>query len=96
MSGQLENPAYIKGLPKDHYNRKNNENIFPFSSNLASLEVFHLIALATGAGEVDDFNVQRFRYVPGIISQYSDKKCDPKCDFVKLVATGDKYFKPIN
>lgn len=93
MSGMLNDPSYIKGLPQDYYKRKNNENIFPFSSNLASLEIFQFIAYVTGAGDIEDFGVQRFRYNPGIISQYFDKKCLPNCDFVKSISTGDKYLK---
>lgn len=93
ISGILDDPSYIKGLPKEYYKRKNNENIFPFSSNLASLEIFHLIAIATGSGDLTNFGVQRFRYDPGIISQYFDKKCSPNCDFVKSIATGDKFLK---
>ena len=93
LSGMLDDPSYIKGLPKDYYKRKNNENIFPFSSNLASLEVFQLIAFATGAGDIEDFGVQRFRYNPGIISQYFDKECLPNCDFVKSISTGDRFLE---
>jgi hypothetical protein len=37
--------------------------VFPFAANLASLEVLHFIALATGAAGVHDFGVQRFRYL---------------------------------
>jgi molybdopterin-synthase adenylyltransferase len=91
ISGLLDSPSYLKGLSKDYYKRKNNENIFPFSANLASMEIFHLVAITTGSGGLTDFGVQRFRYDPGIISQYSDKKCSPNCDFVKSIATGDKY-----
>jgi len=93
IDGMLDDVSYIKGLPKDLYKRKNNENIFPFSSNLASLEIFQLIAFATGAGDISNFGVQRFRYNPGIISQYFDRECKSGCDFVKSIATGDRYIK---
>lgn len=93
ISGLIDSPSYLKGLSKDYYKRKNNENIFPFSANLASLEIFHLVAIVTGSGGLINFGVQRFRYDPGIISQYFDKKCSPNCDFVKSIATGDKYIK---
>lgn len=93
MDGMLDDASYIKGLPKDEYKKKNNENIFPFSSNLASLEIFQLVAFAIGAGGVYDFGVQRFRYNPGMISQYYDRECKKGCDFVKSIATGDKYVK---
>src|SRR5256885_11651150 len=41
---------------------KRNENVFPFSANLGSLEVLQLVALVTGAAGVTDFGIQRFRY----------------------------------
>ena len=47
IDGKLDDPSYLKGLP-DHHPLKNNENIFPFSANLASYEIFHLMALVTG------------------------------------------------
>lgn len=92
-SGLLDDPSYLKGLSKDYYKTKNNENIFPFSSNLASLEIFQFVAIATGTGDVDELGIQRFRYDPGIISQYLDRCCTMNCDFVKSIAVGDKYLK---
>lgn len=93
IDGKMDDPSYINGLPKDYYKRKNNENIFPFSANLASMEIFQLITIATEAGDLTDLGVQRYRYNPGIISQYFDKKCLSNCDFVKSIANGDKYLK---
>jgi len=62
--GLLDKPSYLEGLP-DHHPLKSNENVFPFSSHLASFEVFHLMALVTGIGNVNDFGVQRYRYKNG-------------------------------
>jgi len=50
---------YLQGLPSDH-SFKRNENVLPFSQNLASLKVFHLIAHVTGAAGQTDFGIQRF------------------------------------
>lgn len=88
--GLLEDPSYIKGLGNEHRTQKNNENIFPFSLNLASMEIFQLIALVTGIGGTNDFGVQRFRYNNGIISNYEDKSCSVGCTFQKTVAEGDR------
>jgi molybdopterin/thiamine biosynthesis adenylyltransferase len=96
ISGLLDDPSYLKGLSKDYYKTKNNENIFSFSSNLASLELFQFVSIATGSGDIDDLGIQRFRYDPGIISQYLDKSCTKNCDFVKSIAVGDKYLKVYN
>lgn len=93
-SGMLDKPSYLDGLPDDHP-LKSNENVFPFSAHLASFEIFHLIALVTGIGNITDFGVQRYRYKHGYLSSYDDKVCKPKCTFKHLVATGDKSISPI-
>lgn len=87
-SGMLDKQSYLDGLP-DHHPWKNNENIFPFSAHLASFEIFHLMALVTGVGGIESFGVQRYRYVPGFLSSYTEKECSPGCTFNALVATGD-------
>lgn len=90
-AGMLEDPKYMDNLPADH-RFKNNENVFPFSANLASLEVFQLIALATGAARITDFGVQRFRYMPGHLESDTARKCQPSCFCAYLIARGDKDF----
>lgn len=91
QSGQLDDPSYMKGLP-DNHRFKNNENVFPFSANLASLEVLQFVALATGAGGIHDFGVQRYRYWPGIVEADDEKACNDGCDCGKLEGQGDRYF----
>jgi len=90
-AGMLDDPSYLKGLPADQRLKRNN-NVFPFSANLASLEVLHLVALVTGAAGVTDFGVQRFRYQPGILEQITPQKCSAHCDQPNLIAQGDRHF----
>lgn len=90
-AGQLDDPSYMKGLP-DNHRLKNNENVFPFSANLASLEVLQFIALATGAGGINDFGVQRYRYLPGNIEFDLERTCRKDCDRLELEAQGDRHF----
>ncbi|GAB7024932.1 ThiF family adenylyltransferase [Geotalea toluenoxydans] len=90
-SGKLDDPSYMKGLPPDH-RHKNNENVFPFSTNLASLEVLQLIALATGVGGISDFGIQRYRYIPGNIEVDVERKCKDGCDCQELEGHGDRNF----
>jgi len=90
-AGMLDDPSYLAGLPGDH-RFKRNENVFPFSANLASLEVLQLIALTTGAAGMDDFGVQRFRSVPGILERLGPVPCASWCDRHELVGQGDRHF----
>jgi molybdopterin/thiamine biosynthesis adenylyltransferase len=90
-AGKLDDPSYLQGLPTDHH-FKRNENVFPFAANLASLEVLHLIATATGAAGIDDFGVQRYRYVPGIMEQLAPGACRATCERPPSVARGDTDF----
>lgn len=90
--GKLDDPTYLNGLPINHHFR-NNENIFPFSANLASMEIFQFISLTTQLGGVE-FGVQRFRYVHGFISNYQDITCHESCSFVEGTGTGDLFFCP--
>ncbi len=89
--GKLDDPSYLQGLADDH-RFKRNENVFPFSSNLASLEVLQLVALVTGIAGITNFGVQRFRYNPGILEADVERACDPNCEFAELIAQGDKHF----
>lgn len=91
IEGKLEDPSYLSGLPKDH-RFKRNENVFPFSSNLASLEVLQLVALATGVAGIADFGVQRYRYIPGIMEADSGRRCTTDCDMCTLIGQGDRFF----
>lgn len=89
--GKLDSPSYMRGLPVSHRFRRN-ENVYPFSQNLASLETMQFIALTTACGGYDDFGVQRFRYNPGILESDTEKHCCPTCKSKELTATGDSNF----
>lgn len=91
-SGKLDDPSYMIGLPDDH-RLKNNENVFPFSANLASLEVIQFVALTTGAGGINYFGVQRYRYWPGIVEANVERVCKDGCDCAKLEGQGDRHFQ---
>lgn len=91
QAGLLDDPSYMAGLePANPLLRR--ENVFPFSANLASLEVFHLVSFVTGVAGQPDLGVQRFRYYPGVMDQRRGMVCTEGCDFAQLVATGDRYF----
>ncbi|MBS0646939.1 MAG: ThiF family adenylyltransferase [Verrucomicrobia bacterium] len=91
QAGLLEDPTYLAGLPKDsHF--KNNENVFPFSNNLASLEVLQFIELVTSIGNDGATEPQRYSYNEGYIRLLGDKQCMDECLFKEGVAMGDSLF----
>lgn len=91
VEGKLDDPSYLKGLPPEH-RFKRNENVFPFSANLASLEVLQLVALVTGIAGITDFGIQRYRYIPGIMESNTERQCHEACETIKLIAQGDRFF----
>ena len=92
--GKLDDPSYMKGLPQGH-RLKRNENVFPFSANLASLEVLQFVALVTGIAGIHDFGVQRYRYNPGLMDANIEVRCCSGCGTVQLTAQGDRHFSLI-
>jgi hypothetical protein len=66
--------------------------VFPFSENLASLEILQLVALVTGIAGITDFGIQRFRYIPGILDVDTERVCKSNCGYVDLIGQGDRYF----
>lgn len=92
MEGMLDDPSYLRGLPSDH-RLKRNENVFPFSANLASLEVLQMIELVTGIGGMYNFGVQRYRYIPGTLEIDTERTCRSDCDYQLLTGQGDRYFE---
>jgi hypothetical protein len=87
----LDDPSYLKGLPSDH-RYKRNENVFPFSANLASLEVLQFVALATSIAKMPNLGVQRYHYMAGLLESQTDRECKTDCETAKLTAQGDRFF----
>lgn len=93
--GLLDNPSYLEGLPHDH-RFKRNENIFPFSANLASLEVMQLIEQVTGIGGTHYYGTQRYAYNQGYIRLDDGRHCETGCTFEAGLAHADTlYAAPI-
>ncbi len=91
-AGMLDDPSYLEGLPKEHL-FKTNENIFPFSMNLASLEVLQFIEMVTGIGEVGGYyGTQRYAYNQGYIRLNDSLNCIKGCFYQSGIASGDSVF----
>lgn len=93
QAGLLEDPSYLAGLPADH-RFKRNENIFPFSANLSSLEVMQFIEMVTGIGMANYYGVQRYVYNQGYIRLHDSQTCQEECFYQAGIALGDSQFEP--
>ena len=84
----MDDPSYLTGLNKSQF-VDTHENVFPFSSNVASLEVLQLLSLFIGPSGLSDVHQQMFHFVPGTMEQHKDKTCNPECYFQSIVGIGD-------
>lgn len=87
-----EGSGYLRNLPADH-RFKRNENVHPFTTNLASLEIMQLIALATGAGGAEHFGIQRYWYLLGVQQADVTASCQDGCVHQANVGRGEWSFQ---
>lgn len=86
--GKLDDPSYIAGLDtKDFIDA--HENVFCFSSHLASMEVFQLISLIISPSGITDIGQQMYHLVTGTLDHNHDLACAENCFFASAVGTAD-------
>jgi len=88
-NGFLDDPSYVLGLIEDKAYKEAHENVFPFSSNLASLEVLQLLSLFIAPSGLADMGQQMFHFTLGTMDQDKTKGCCPECYFQSIVGEGD-------
>jgi hypothetical protein len=86
--GLLDDPEYIKGLPKAHP-LKTRENVFAFSMSCASLQMLQMLALTLAPLDQPNPGAQLYHFVGGIMESPEFGKCHPNCLFPTLAASGD-------
>ncbi|MGC3990193.1 MAG: ThiF family adenylyltransferase [Chthoniobacteraceae bacterium] len=87
-SGFLDDPAYIEGLPKDHRLR-NGENVFPFCTSVASLEVNQFLRMVIPHPGRANIGAQIQHFTTGEID-LDATPCGPSCPFCGMIAKGDR------
>lgn len=87
-----EDSSYMRNLPVGH-RFKRNENVHPFTTNLASLEVMQLIALATGVGGAEHFGIQRYWYLLGTQKADVTSICQGGCVHQTNAGRGEWSFQ---
>lgn len=88
LDGSLDKPSYIESLPKNQ--RDNNQNVFPFSLNVASMEINMFIRYLISQEWWQEAQQQEYQFLTASI-KISNQKCHKNCVFQKeRIARGDK------
>ena len=88
ISGKLDDPEYIKGLDKSKF-LDAHENVFAFSSHLASMEVLQMLTLFIAPSGIDDVGQQLYHFVLGRMDIESENECHVNCFFQSVIGRGD-------
>jgi hypothetical protein len=92
--GDLDDPNYIENLPIDHTLRRN-ENVFPFSTHLASSLILQALHIALTPVGIADIGEQIFHFVDGTLDSARGTSCYEGCYFPSIVSKGDSEGLPI-
>lgn len=87
--GYLDNPSYIDSLEDNHI-LKNNQNVFPFSLNLASLQILQMLSLVIKPLGVSNTGEQNYHFVSGNMDIETGKTCLDNCLYQRIIALGDR------
>lgn len=88
MDGKLDDPEYIKGLDPSVY-QDAHENVFPFSSHLASMEVLQLLSLFIAPSGISNVGQQMYHFVVGAMESSHKQQCEENCFFLFNSGKGD-------
>jgi molybdopterin/thiamine biosynthesis adenylyltransferase len=87
-AGCIDDPEYIKGMPdKNFFNA--HENVFAFSSHLASMEVLQLLSLFIAPSGISDVGQQMYHFTIGKMDVEENKACHEKCFFQTIIGKGN-------
>jgi hypothetical protein len=92
--GDLDDPTYIEKLPADHALRRN-ENVFPFSTHLASSLIMHALHVALNPVGIANVGEQIYHFVDGTLDLARRTTCHENCYFVSVAGRGDTEGLPI-
>jgi molybdopterin/thiamine biosynthesis adenylyltransferase len=92
-TGMLDDPEYIKGLDKSAF-LDAHENVYVFSSHLASMEVLQMLSLFIAPSGINDVGQQLHHFVLGSMDADRSKQCHENCFFPRVTGKGD--FSGIN
>lgn len=89
--GSLDNPAYLSGIAGG---APANQNVFPFSANVASLMVLEMVRLTlAGTWWPDVGSKLHYSLIPNVL-RAEDPTCAENCSVRASTAKGDEYRYP--
>ena len=89
--GSLDDPSYIARMTGG---RPRNQNVFPFSANLASLMTLEMLRMVIGADWwPQNVGKLHYSYVPGTLST-AEEHCRKHCEVEARTALGDQAVYP--
>ncbi len=86
--GFLDDPSYLSGI-SDRNLLDVHENVFAFSSSLASMEVLQMLSLFVSPSGISDVGQQTYHFVLGKMDVDADKACNLNCFFKTVIGRGD-------
>lgn len=91
--GSLDDPSYVRQIATSHDARAN-QNVFPFSANLASFMVIEMVRLvAAEAWWPDTGGKLHYSMIPGRLHTEREQ-CGVNCSVYESIARGDQYSYP--
>ena len=86
LDGSLSDPSYVANLPKE--NSRTNQNVFPFSSAVASMEVNMLLRFLTSQEWWPLVQQEDYQFVT-CETRHINESCRSGCEFTQRTALGD-------
>lgn len=86
--GFLDDPAYIQGMEDTTFFTAH-ENVYSFSSHLASMEVLQMLSMFIAPSGIADVGQQVYHFVSGEQDTGTTTKCHENCFFPNIVGKGD-------
>ena len=86
LNGSLDDPTYISNLPREQ--RPRNENVFPFSLSVASMEMNTMLRYLIADDWWPRMAQQDYQFVTGRMT-LAENECQRHCSFRARAALGD-------
>jgi hypothetical protein len=86
ISGKLNDPDYIKNLPKEKQDVLSRRNVFPFSMAVAAHETLQFVGCISGLERIGGVGPQVYHCYPGEMEVHRSTACDASCPYQGLTA----------